>query len=162
MDDIDYVLNALLRWDVTLRFVAQDQCDLYRVALSRLEQEGHRVCRISLLNVATEIELLLRISVATSSPWVCTSWGMFKDWMNKLSFLLAKGKGCFLSLENGLSFWQEHTSIAGVLSEEIQSIASFWRDRTSVAGRVLRTEIETKFPEWARPDVYLSGIYELR
>ena len=162
MDDIDYVLNALHRRDVTLKFVPRDQCDLYRVALGRLEQDGHRICRISLLNVETEIELLRRLSVATSSPWVCTSWGALEDWMNQLSFLLAKGRGCFFSMENGLSFWQEHTSIAGTLSNKIQSIASFWRDRSSVSGGVLRNEIETKFPEWARPDNYLSGIYELR
>jgi hypothetical protein len=162
MDDIDYVLNALQRRDVTLRFVPEDQCDLHRMALDRLKQDGHRVCRISLLDVETEIELLRRISAATSSPWVSTNWGAFEDWMNQLSFLLTKGRGCFLSMENGLSFWQRHTSIAGTLSNEIQSIASSWRDRSSVAGGVLKNEIESKFPEWARPDIYLAGLYELR
>jgi hypothetical protein len=162
MDDIDYVLNALLRRDVTLKFVPQDQCVLFREAISRLEQDGHRVCRFSLLNVENEIELLRRISEAISSPWVCTSWGMFEDWMNKLSFLIPKGRGCFLSMESALSFWQENTALAGILSNEIQSQASFWRDRASVEGEALRNGIETIAPEWAHPDIFLTGLYELR
>ena len=162
MDDIDYVLSALLRRDVTLRFIPQNKCYLYREALGRLEQDGHRVCRFSLLSIEDETELLRRISEATSCPWVCTNWGMLGDWMNRLSFLIAKGKGCFLSMESALSFWQENTALAGILSDHIQSQASFWRDRTSVAGGALRNEIETIAPGWAHPDIFLMGLYELR
>jgi hypothetical protein len=162
MDNIDYVLNALIRRDVTLKFVPQDSCDLHREALSRLEQDGHRVCRSSLLSIENETELLRRISEAISSPWICTNWGMFGDWMNQLSFAIAKGKGCFLSMESALLFWQENTALAGILSNVIQSQASFWRDRASVAGGPLRNEIETIIPGWAHPDIFLTGIYELR
>jgi hypothetical protein len=115
-----------------------------------------------LLSVENEIELLDRISKAIASPWVCTNWGMFEDWMSTLSFAIAKGKGCFLSMESALSFWQENTTLAGILSNVIQSQASFWRDRASVAGGVLRNEIETIAPGWAHPDIFLTGIYELR
>jgi hypothetical protein len=162
MDDINYVLNALLRRNVALKFVPQDRCDLYREALFRLKQDGHRVCRFSLLSIENETELLRRISEAISSPWVCTSWGMFDDWMNRLSFLMAKGKGCFRSMESALSFWQENTALAGILSDQIQSQASFWRDRTSIAGGALRDRIEAMAPGWAHPDIFLMGLYELR
>ena len=66
------------------------------------------------------------------------------------------------SRKTGCRFLQQQTSIARTLSNEIQSIASFWRDRSSVAEGVLKSEIETKFREWALPDIYLVGLYELR
>jgi hypothetical protein len=43
-----------------------------------------------------------------------------------------------------------------------QCHAAFWRDRTSIAGGVLRNKIETMAPEWAHPDIFLTGLYELR
>lgn len=140
MNAIDYVQNALLRRDVVLSFVPKDQCDLFRAALTRLEQDGHRVCTISLINIQTELELLQRISAAISAPSVIENWGMFEDWMNKLSFLVAEGRSCFLCMQDALSFWQKRTSIAGVLSNQLQSI-SF---------------------QWAQRRTFLLGIYELR
>jgi len=140
MNAIDYVQNALLRRDVVLRFVPQDQCDLFRAALTRLEQDGHRVCTISLINIETELELLHRISAAISAPWVIENWGMFEDWMNKLSFLVPEGRSCFFCMQDALSFWQERTSLAGVLSNQLQAMSVHWAQRRT----------------------FLLGIYELR
>src|SRR5277367_3153583 len=121
MDPIDYVQNALLRRDGILKFVPPDQCDLFRTALARLEQDGYRVCRMSLMNVETELELLHRASAAISAPSVIENWGMLGDWMDKLSFLVPQGRGCFFCMEAAMLFWQKHTSIAGILSNEFQS-----------------------------------------
>jgi len=140
MDPIDYVQNALLRRDGILKFVPPDQCDLFRTALARLEQDGYRVCRMSLMNVETELELLHRASAAISAPSVIENWGMFGDWMDKLSFLVPQERGCFFGMESALLFWQKRTSIAGVFSNQFQS--------TSV--------------QWAQRGTFLLGIYELR
>ena len=140
MQEIDYVQNALLRRDSVLKFVQRDQCDLFRTALTRLEQDGYRVCRLSLMNVETELELLHRSSAAISAPWLVENWGMFEDWMDKLSFLIPQGRGCFFYMESALLFWQAHTKIAGILSEELQSISC----------------------QWAQRGTFLLGVYELR
>jgi hypothetical protein len=140
MLEIDYVQNALLRRDAILRFVPQEQCDLFRAALTRLERDGHQVFRISLMNTETALQLLHEISTVISSPLAMKSWGEFEDWMNKLSFLVPEGRGCFLYMENALSFWQRRTALAGVLSNQLQSI-SF---------------------QWAPRGTFLLGIYELR
>jgi hypothetical protein len=137
---IDYVQNALLRRDHVLRFVPQDQCDVFREALARLEQDGHQVYKLSLMNVETAIELLHRFSTAISAPSVIENWGMFEDWMDKLSFLVPEGRGCFFCMGGALPFWQKRTSLAGVLSNQLQSI-SF---------------------QWAPRGTFLLGIYELR
>jgi hypothetical protein len=140
MNPIDYVQNALLRRDNILKYVPPDQCDLFRAALVRLEQDGYRVCRMSLMRVETEFELLNRASVAISAPSMIKNWGMFEDWMDKLSFLIPEGRGCFFCVESALAFWQERTSIAGVLSNHLQSISL----------------------QWTRRGTFLLGIYELR
>jgi hypothetical protein len=137
---IDYVQNALLRRDHVLRFIPPDQCDLFREALTRLEQDGHKVYKFSVMNVETEIELLDRISKAISAPSVVENWGIFEDWMNKLSFLVPEGRICFFCMESALLFWQKHTLIAGTLSNQFQS-QSF---------------------QWAQRGTVLMGIYELR
>jgi hypothetical protein len=137
---IDDVQNALLRRDGVLRFVPQDQCDLFRAALARLEHDGYRVCRISLMSVETELQLLHGISAMTSAPWVMENWGMFEDWMNKLSFLVPVGRGCFFCMDYALPFWQKRTSLAGALSNQLQSTSFQWAPR----GR------------------FLLGLYELR
>ncbi len=72
---IDYAQNALLRRDHVVRFIRQDQCDLFRQAMARLEQDGHQVYRLSLMHVETEIELLHRISTAVSPPSGIENWG---------------------------------------------------------------------------------------
>jgi hypothetical protein len=95
---------------------------------------------ISLLNVQTELELLHGISAAISAPVMMENWGMFGDWMNKLSFLMPQGRCCFFCMEGALRFWRERTPIAGLLSSEFQSM-SF---------------------QWAQRGTFLCGIYELR
>jgi hypothetical protein len=137
---IDYAQNALLRRDHVLRFVPADQCDIFRDALTRLEQDGHKVYKLSLVNVETEIELLNRISVTILPPLVIENWGIFGDWMNRLSFLIPEGRGCFFCMEGALLFWRKHTLIAGSFSNEFQSQAF----------------------QWARHGTFLMGIYELR
>ena len=140
MNPVYYVQNALLRRDSILKFVPPDQCDLFRAALVRLEQDGHRICRMSLMSVETELELLNRASVAISAPSMIENWGMFGDWMDKLSFLMTEGRSCFFCMESALTFWQERTSIAGVLSNQLQSISL----------------------QWTRRGTFLLAIYELR
>jgi hypothetical protein len=136
---IDYAQNALLRRDGVLRFVPSHQCDFFRAALTRLEQDGHQIFRISLTNVETELELLHGFSVAISVPLVMENWGMFGDWMNKLSFLVPEGRGCFFCMEGALPFWQKRTSLAGILSNQLQSI----------------------YFQFASRGTFLLGVYEL-
>jgi hypothetical protein len=47
------------------------------------------------MSVETELELLHGISAMTSAPWVLENWGMFEDWMNRLSFLVPEGRVAF-------------------------------------------------------------------
>ena len=129
MNPVDYIQNALLRQDGILKFVPKNQCDLFDAALVELEQDGHVVYRMSLMNVETELELLHRASGAISAPSVIENWGMFGDWMNKLSFLVPQGQGCFFCMDDALLFWQNKTSIAGILSNQFQSISVQWAQR---------------------------------
>src|SRR5258706_9530468 len=135
MEDIDYVVNDLLRPVMvgpSIRFISIEHVPLYRSALSRLEPDGYPAIFTDLAKVESKSQLFEVVSTAAAAPQAITNWGAFGDCMIRPP-RWPNVKGRFFYFENSLRFWQTNTLLAGSLTEELQLAVNFWASRGMVA-----------------------------